>query len=93
MRRGAQVLLQGGERFEGDEPNPFRGEGNEQLASVAYRRALAALGFTSPVSACNLRQFSTRAHGIYVEQSRLLQNGCVWGRCYRPRSACYGEGF
>ncbi|KAK9826714.1 hypothetical protein WJX81_000679 [Elliptochloris bilobata] len=32
-----QVLLQGGERFEGDEPNPFRGEGNKQLASVAYR--------------------------------------------------------
>ena len=33
------MLIQGGATFEGDEPNPFRGEGSEQLASVAYRCA------------------------------------------------------
>ena len=45
------MLIQGGATFEGDEPNPFRGEGNEQLASIAYRCALAPfnmLGFVHP---------------------------------------------
>ena len=35
----AQVLLHGQEGLMGDEANPFQEEGNEQLASVAYRRA------------------------------------------------------
>jgi len=38
--RCAQVLLHGQEGLMGDEANPFQEDSNEQLASVAYRRAV-----------------------------------------------------
>lgn len=40
MRCGMQVLLQGGKTLKYDEPNPFMGEGSEELAAVAYRYAM-----------------------------------------------------
>lgn len=40
MRCGCvQVLLQEGKKLTYDQPNPFVGEGNEELAAVAYRSA------------------------------------------------------
>lgn len=36
------MLLQGGEKLTYDQPNPFVGEGKEELAAVAYRRAISS---------------------------------------------------
>lgn len=37
MRSCAKQVLTGGKRFDCPEPNPFAGEENEELASVAYK--------------------------------------------------------
>jgi hypothetical protein len=73
-----QVLLQGGDKLTYDEPNPFVGDGNEELAAVAYRceavaRQAGLFLALSCVLARNLVSMAYPKHRVLPAMSGTMQ--------------------